>query len=314
MDALIPDLPDTDLPTRTLRSEVSLLDVERSFRAAYANAPDGVSFKKTRKRLVRQALETVQAYGLDTSTSSTRPAKWLVCLSGGKDSYALLSILLELKYLGAIQADLVACNLDQGQPGFPAETLPDYLNGLSMPYRIETEDTYAIVTDKVPAGRTYCALCSRLRRGILYRIAREENCDAIVLGHHLDDALETFMMNLFHGGRLAAMPPKLLNDEGDVMVLRPLIRSEEADIEKFAAGMQFPIIPCTLCGSQDGLQRALMKQMLNDWEQKNPGRKAKMAHALSHVRPSHLHDPAIFEFNELLPEMMKSESSTEDRS
>lgn len=298
-------LPDTHKPTRTIRGEVTVLDVEKSFRAAYQNAPDGVSFKKTRKRLVRQALETVQTYGLDTSTRE-KPAKWLICLSGGKDSYALLSILLELKYLGAIQAELLACNLDQVQPGFPKETLPNYLDGLSMPYRIETEDTYSIVTDKLPETKTYCALCSRLRRGILYRIAREEKCDAIVLGHHLDDALETFFMNLFHGGRLAANPPKLLNDEGDVMVLRPLIRSEEADIEKFANGMGYPIIPCTLCGSQDGLQRMLMKQMLKDWEVKNPGRKAKMAHALATVRPSHLHDTSIFGFNDLLPETDKS--------
>ena len=290
---------------KTLRSAVQELDVERSFRTAYADAPDGVSFKKIRKRLVRQAQEVIRDYGLDTSASSQKPAKWLICLSGGKDSYALLSILLELKYLGALNAELLACNLDQGQPGFPVQTLPQYLDHLAVPYRIETEDTYSIVTDKVPAQKTYCALCSRLRRGILYRIAREEGCDAIVLGHHLDDALETFFMNLFHGGRLAAMPPKLVNDEGDLMVLRPLIRSVESDIEKFAIGMKYPIIPCTLCGSQDGLQRALTKQMLNDWEMKNPGRKAKIANALAHVRPSHLHDPEIFGFNELLPGLMK---------
>lgn len=301
---------DLDLSTpeprmKTLRSAITRLDVEKSFRAIYSDVPDNVTFRKTRKRLVREALEVIQTYGLDTSASSKAPAKWLVCLSGGKDSYALLSILIELKYLGALNADLLACNLDQGQPGFPAETLPDYLNQISMPYRIETEDTYSIVTDKVPAQKTYCALCSRLRRGILYRIAREESCDGIVLGHHLDDALETFFMNLFHGGRLAAMPPKLVNDEGDLMVLRPLIRSNEADIEKFAQAMGYPIIPCTLCGSQDGLQRALTKQMLNEWEIKAPGRKAKMANALSHVRPSHLHDPEVFPFNEILPGLDK---------
>ena len=299
------DLSATAPKMKTLRSAVSELNVEKSFLTAFADAPDSVTFKKTRKRLVRQAQEVIRDYGLDTSQSSSKPARWLICLSGGKDSYALLSILLELKYLGALNAELIACNLDQGQPGFPTETLPDYLNRLEVPYRIETEDTYSIVTDKVPAQKTYCALCSRLRRGILYRIAREENCDAIVLGHHLDDALETFFMNLFHGGRLAAMPPKLVNDEGDLMVLRPLIRSSEADIEKFAIGMKYPIIPCTLCGSQDGLQRELTKRMLNDWEEKNPGRKAKMANALAHVRPSHLHDPEVFGFNELLPELSK---------
>ena len=287
---------------KTIRSRNDVLNVEESFRRSYADAPDSVTFKKTRKRLVREALEVIQTYGLDTSKNSAEPAKWLVCLSGGKDSYALLSILLELKYLGALNAELLVCNLDQMQPGFPKETLPNYLDALQTPYRIETEDTYSIVTDKVPENKTYCALCSRLRRGILYRIAREEKCDAIVLGHHLDDALETFFMNLFHGGRLAAMPPKLVNDEGDLMVLRPLIKSHEADIEKFATGMKYPIIPCTLCGSQDGLQRALTKQMLADWEEKAPGRKAKMANALGHVRPSHLHDAVVFDFKELLPD------------
>ncbi|MEL7392039.1 MAG: tRNA 2-thiocytidine(32) synthetase TtcA, partial [Pseudomonadota bacterium] len=179
--------------------------------------------------------------------------------------------------------------------------LPEWLEQTGVAYRIETEDTYSIVTDKISEDRTFCALCSRLRRGILYRIAREEGCDAIVLGHHRDDALETFMMNLVHGGRLAAMPPKLLNDEGDVMVMRPLITSAEADLEKFSAAMQFPIIPCNLCGSQDGLQRVAMKQMLDDWEQRKPGVRQVMAHALATVRPSHLHDPRVFDFLGLTP-------------
>ncbi len=293
----------TDLapPLKTLRGTAKTLDVERAFRAIYSGAPGSVGFNKTRKRLVREATATIQTYGLDTSRPGGKPAKWLVCLSGGKDSYALLALLLELKYQGALKADLLACNLDQVQPGFPATVLPQFLDNLDMPYRIETEDTYSIVTDKIPAGRTYCALCSRLRRGILYRIAREEGCDALVLGHHLDDALETFMMNLFHGGRLAAMPPKLLNDEGDLLVVRPLITSTEADIERFATALQFPIIPCTLCGSQDGLQRMAMKELLADWERRSPGRKQKMAHALAHARPSHLHDPALFDFAGLAP-------------
>ncbi|MEL6259286.1 MAG: tRNA 2-thiocytidine(32) synthetase TtcA, partial [Pseudomonadota bacterium] len=191
----------------------------------FAKAPQSVSFKKLRKRLVRTALETIDAYNMVDRRRPTGASipKWLVCLSGGKDSYGLLSILLDLKYQGALPVDLLACNLDQGQPGFPKHVLPDYLTSIGAPYRIIAEDTYSIVTDKVPENRTYCALCSRLRRGILYRIAREEGCDAIVLGHHRDDALETFMMNMIHGGRLAAMPPKLLNDEGDVFVLRPLM-------------------------------------------------------------------------------------------
>ncbi|CAN0456113.1 unnamed protein product, partial [Ectocarpus fasciculatus] len=174
--------------------------------------------------------------------------------------------------------------------------LPDWLESVGVKYRIETEDTYSIVTEKVEAGRTYCSMCSRLRRGILYRIAREEGCEAIVLGHHRDDALETFMMNFVHGGRMAAMPPKLLNDDDDVFVLRPLITAAEDDLAKFATAMEFPIIPCNLCGSQDGLQRVAMKQMLDEWERKKPGVRQVMAHALATVRPSHLHDPRVFDF------------------
>lgn len=271
----------------------------------FANAPKSVTFKKVRKRLVRGALETIDAFQLvdrrAVETGAAKRPKWLVCLSGGKDSYGLLAVLLDLQWQGALPVDLLACNLDQGQPGFPKRVLPDWLEKLGVPYRIETEDTYSIVTDKVPENKTYCALCSRLRRGILYRIAREEGCDAIVLGHHRDDALETFMLNLLHGGRLAAIPPKLLNDEGDVFVFRPLITATEADLVKFAAAMEFPIIPCNLCGSQDGLQRQVMKQMLSDWETRRPGTRQKMAHALATVRPSHLHDPRVFDFAGLMP-------------
>ncbi|MEO1304205.1 MAG: tRNA 2-thiocytidine(32) synthetase TtcA [Pseudomonadota bacterium] len=266
----------------------------------FADVPKGVSFKKLRKRLARNALRVIDEYGLVDRASEKRP-KWLVCLSGGKDSYGLLSVLLDLQWQGALPVDLLVCNLDQGQPGFPKHVLPDWLDKIGVDYRIETEDTYSIVTEKISADRTFCALCSRLRRGILYRIAREEGCEAIVLGHHRDDALETFMMNFVHGGRLAAMPPKLLNDEGDVMVLRPLITCAEADLEKFSKAMQFPIIPCNLCGSQDGLQRVAMKQMLDEWEQRKPGVRQVMAHALSTVRPSHLHDQRVFDFAGLMP-------------
>ena len=272
--------------------------------ALFADAPNSVSFKKLRKRLVRGALQAIDTYGMvdrRAVESGERPRpKWLVCLSGGKDSYGLLAVLMDLQYQGALPVDLIACNLDQGQPGFPKHVLPEWLDRIGAAYRIVTEDTYSIVTDKVPEGRTYCSMCSRLRRGILYRIAREEGCEAIVLGHHRDDALETFMMNLIHGGRIAAMPPKLLNDEGDVMVLRPLITAAEDDLAKFAA-MDFPIIPCNLCGSQDGLQRVAMKQMLDEWERKKPGVRQVMAHALATVRPSHLHDPSIFDFVGLAP-------------
>ena len=271
----------------------------------FADTPDSVNFKKLRKRLVRGALQAIDTYGMvdrrAVESGTQKRPKWLVCLSGGKDSYGLLAVLMDLQYQGALPVDLIACNLDQGQPGFPKHVLPEWLEKVGVPYRIVTEDTYSIVTDKVAEGRTYCSMCARLRRGILYRVAREEGCEAIVLGHHRDDALETFMMNLIHGGRLAAMPPKLLNDEGDVMVLRPLITAAEEDLEKFSLAMEFPIIPCNLCGSQDGLQRVAMKQLLTEWEQKKPGIRQVMAHALATVRPSHLHDPAVFDFAGLAP-------------
>ncbi len=262
----------------------------------YADAPSSVSFKKLRKRILRQTHEAIRRYGMEREGA---PQKWLVCLSGGKDSYTLLAALLDLKWQGALKAELFACNLDQGQPGFPKHILPEYLQRLGVAHRIITQDTYSVVTEKVPENKTYCSLCSRMRRGILYRVAREERCSAIVLGHHRDDSLETFMLNLFHGGRLAAMPPKLLNDEGDLLVLRPLILCAEADIAKFAKALQFPIIPCNLCGSQEGLQREAMKQMLDEWERKRPGHRDVMFRALQNVRLSHLADEKAWDFEDM---------------
>ncbi len=278
--------------------------VEISIPKLFKEAPDSVSFKKLRKRLLRQTQDVIDKYKLvdryAVKSGQAKRPKWLICLSGGKDSYGLLAVLLDLQWQGALPVDLLACNLDQGQPGFPKHILPDWLTSLGVPHRIEYQDTYSIVTEKVPENKTFCALCSRLRRGILYRIAREEGCDAIVLGHHRDDALETFMLNLVHGARLAAMPPKLLNDEGDVFVLRPLIGSAESDLQKFSDALNFPIIPCNLCGSQDGLQRQAMKKMLDEWEQRKPGTRQIMAKALTTVRPSHLHDERVFDFAGLL--------------
>jgi tRNA 2-thiocytidine biosynthesis protein TtcA len=257
----------------------------------FADAPQSGEFNKLRKRLIRLTRETLDKFGM------VRPGtRWLVALSGGKDSYGLLSILMDLKWRGLLPVDLLACNLDQGQPNFPKHILPEYLTRIGVPHRIEYQDTYSIVTDKLPAGATYCSLCSRLRRGHLYRIAREEGCSALVLGHHREDSLETFFLNLFHGGKLAAMPPKLLNDEGDVEVLRPLIYCAEPDLQRFADAMAFPIIPCDLCGSQDGLQRNAMKAMLNDIEARMPGRKDTMIRALGNANPSHLLDPRLFDF------------------
>ena len=265
----------------------------------FAGAPSTTEFKKLRKRIVRQTREAIEHYGMvDPSAQDKdgKPPRWLVCLSGGKDSYTLLAVLYELKWRGLLPVDLLACNLDQGQPGFPATVLPEFLERMGVPHRIEYQDTYSIVVDKVPQGRTYCALCSRLRRGNLYRIAREEGCSAVVLGHHRDDILETFFMNLFHGGRLATMPPKLVNEEGDLFVYRPLAHVAEADCEKFARAMNYPIIPCDLCGSQDGLQRQQVKQILDQWEKNSPGRRQVMFRALTNARPSHLLDPKLFDF------------------
>jgi tRNA 2-thiocytidine biosynthesis protein TtcA len=261
----------------------------------FDGAPDSTAFRKLRKRIVRQAREAVEQYGM-----ARLGDRWLVCLSGGKDSYTLLAALVELRWRGVLPVDLLACNLDQGQPGFPATVLPEFLERMGVPHRIEYRDTYSVVMEK-SGGRTHCALCSRLRRGHLYRIAREEGCAALVLGHHRDDILETFFLNLFHGGRLAAMPPKLLNDDGDILVLRPLAHVAEADCAAFARAMRYPIIPCDLSGSQEGLQRQQVKAMLDAWERQTPGRRQVLFRALANVRPSHLLDPAGFDFAGLAP-------------
>lgn len=270
-------------------------------------APRTASFKKLRKRIIRQVREAVESYGM-----VERDAKWMVCLSGGKDSYTLLAALIELKWRGLLPVELLAVNLDQGQPGFPATVLPEFLEQMGIPHRIEYQDTYSIVMDKVPDTKTYCALCSRLRRGNLYRIAREEGCSAIVLGHHRDDALETFFMNLFHGGKLASMPPKLVNDQGDLYVYRPLAHVAEADCEKFAKAMDYPIIPCDLCGSQDGLQRQQIKRMLDGWEANSPGRRNVIFKALTNGNPSHLLDPNMFDFASLQRNSVKPAKNTKN--
>ncbi|HEY8575525.1 MAG TPA: tRNA 2-thiocytidine(32) synthetase TtcA [Devosia sp.] len=267
----------------------------------YSHAPRSGEFNKLRKRLIRNTREALEKFAMVRAGE-----KWLVALSGGKDSYSMLALLLDLKWRGMLPVELVACNLDQGQPNFPKHILPEFLEGLGIPHRIEYKDTYSIVTEKLPAGATYCSLCSRLRRGNLYRIAREEGCTALVLGHHRDDSLETFFMNMFHGGRLAAMPPRLLNDEGDLEVLRPLIYCAEDDLQRFSDAMAFPIIPCDLCGSQDGLERNAMKAMLNDIEKRMPGRKDVMIRALGNINPSHMLDPKLFDFAGLFDKRTQS--------
>ena len=272
-----------------------MLDKSDDIHPLFHGAPQTTEFRKLRKRIVRNTREAIESYGMIEPGS-----RWLVCLSGGKDSYTLLAVLTELKWRGVLPVEILACNLDQGQPGFPATVLPDFLERMGVPHRIEYQDTYSIVVDKVPAGRTYCALCSRLRRGNLYRIAREEGCSAVVLGHHRDDILETFFMNLFHGGKIATMPPKLVNDEGDLFVYRPLAHVAEVDCEKFANAMRYPIIPCDLCGSQDGLQRQQVKAMIDTWEHNHPGRRQKLFRAMTQVRTSHLLDPNLFDFARLI--------------
>ena len=267
---------------------------DASMSALFRHAPGSSNFNKLRKRLLRNVRQAIDDFAMLNGQK-----RWLVALSGGKDSYGLLAMLMELRWRGLLPVELVACNIDQGQPNFPKHVLPEYLTSLGIPHRIEYRDTYSIVKEKVPEGATYCALCSRLRRGNLYRIAKEEGCDALVLGHHREDILETFFLNLFHGAKLATMPPKLVNDEGDLMVLRPLAYCAEEDMAKFAAAMQFPIIPCDLCGSQDGLQRNAMKDMLAGIEAKMPGRKDVMMKALANINPSHMLDKSLFDFASL---------------
>ena len=225
--------------------------------------------------------------------------KVMVCLSGGKDSYALLDILLTLRERAPIHFDIVAVNLDQKQPNFPADVLPDYLRKLGVAFHIETQDTYSIVKRVIPEGKTTCSLCSRLRRGILYRVADELGATKIALGHHRDDIMETFFLNMFFGSKLKSMPPKLQSDDGKHIVIRPLAYVQEVDTERYAALKQFPIIPCDLCGSQENLQRKQIKNMLRDWEKKFPGRVDNIFSSLSTIVPSHLMDRAQFNFGDL---------------
>jgi len=223
----------------------------------------------------------------------------LVCISGGKDSYAMLSILMAMQQRAPVDFRLIAMNLDQKQPGFPADVLPAYLAGLGIEHRIVEQDTYSIVKEKIPEGKTTCSLCSRLRRGVIYRTAKELGANKIALGHHRDDIVHTLFLNLLFGGKLKAMPPKLVTDDGAHVVIRPLAYCSENDIARFARGMDFPIIPCNLCGSQNNLQRQKIREMMADWDRRYPGRTESVFTALQNIVPSHLADSDLFDFKGL---------------
>jgi tRNA 2-thiocytidine biosynthesis protein TtcA len=274
----------------------AVLDTKRAEKTAFEN-------NKLEKRLARLTGQAIMDFNMIEAGD-----KVMVCLSGGKDSYALLDVLGKLRERAPIHFDLIAVNLDQKQPGFPDHILPEYLRTLGVPFHIETQDTYSIVKRNIPEGKTMCSLCSRLRRAILYRVATELGATKIALGHHRDDILATFFLNMFYGGKLKAMPPKLQSDDGKHIVIRPLAYVKEADLIRYAEVKQFPIIPCNLCGSQENLKRKEMTAMLRAWEKSHPGRVENTFNALTRVVPSHLMDAQLFGFKSLQADGMASSS------
>ena len=258
---------------------------------------------KLAKRIRRQVGEAIADFGMIEEGDRV-----MVCLSGGKDSYGMLDVLLSMQQKAPVNFELIAVNLDQKQPGFPERVLPEYLTSLGVPFRIVEQDTYSIVKRVVPEGKTMCALCSRLRRGVLYRVAGELGATKIALGHHRDDVLATFFLNLFHAGTLKAMPAKLLSDDGKHVVIRPLVYVAEEDLVAYADAKAFPIIPCTLCGSQENLQRKVVGRMLKAWEKTEPGRIPSILRALTDVRPSQLLDRKLFDFAGLKPNVNQQQS------
>jgi tRNA 2-thiocytidine biosynthesis protein TtcA len=274
--------------------EASWLEPEAGSTRADARVKIERENHKLEKRLCRQVGQAIVDYNMIEEGD-----KVMVCVSGGKDSYAMLDILLKLQARAPVHFDLIAVNLDQKQPGFPEHVLPQYLEQLGVPFHIENQDTYSIVKRLVPEGKTLCSLCSRLRRGILYRVADELGATKVALGHHRDDILQTFFLNMFFGGKLKGMPPKLVSDDGRHIVIRPMAQVAEKDLVRWAAHRQFPIIPCTLCGSQANLQRQQVARMLQDWEKQHPGRIESMFTALQNVVPSHLMDGTRHDFKGL---------------
>lgn len=265
-----------------------------------------LEFNKLNKRLRRHVGQAIADFNMIEDGD-----KIMVCISGGKDSYAMLNLLLALQKTAPINFELVAVNMDQKQPGYPEHILPNYLDELGVPYYIVEKDTYSIVKSVIPEGKTTCGLCSRLRRGTLYGFAEEIGATKVALGHHKDDIVETFFLNLFYGGRLKAMPPKLLADDQRNIVIRPMAYCRESDIEKFSEAKKFPIIPCNLCGSQENLQRQNIKAMLVDWDSKFPGRTETIFGALTRVTPSHLADTELFDFMTLSLDRTQAKSETE---
>jgi len=259
-----------------------------------AQAKSNRQGKKLKKRLRREVGRAIADYNMIEQGDRV-----MVCLSGGKDSFAMLDILRELQRRAPIDFELLAVNLDQKQPGFPENVLPDYLQSEGVPYRILEQDTYSLVTEMVPQGKTYCGWCSRFRRGIIYKFAKRNGYNKIALGHHRDDIIETLFLNLFHAGKLKAMPAKLLSDDGANIVIRPLVYCKEVDLISYAELQAFPIIPCNLCGSQDNLQRQVIKEMLNGWQKQFPGRVETIFKSLADVAPSQLLDGGLFDFNNL---------------
>ncbi len=274
--------PETDAPTD------AQAEAQRQAKRAAFEA------NKLSKRLHRQVGQAITDFNMIEEGD-----KVMVCLSGGKDSYSMLDILLNLQKRAPINFKIVAVNLDQKQPGFPAHILPNYLQNLGVDFHIETQDTYSIVKSHIPEGKTMCSLCSRLRRGILYRVARELGCNKLALGHHRDDMVVTLLMNMFFGSRMKGMPPKLVSDNGEFVVIRPLAYVAETDLEKWAAHREFPIIPCSLCGSQENLQRVLTKKMIREWDKQYPGRIDNMFSAMGNITLSHMMDRQLFPFTQI---------------
>lgn len=260
---------------------------------------------KLKKRLMRGIGQAIADYNMIEAGDVV-----MVCCSGGKDSFALLRLLMDMRERAPVDFRIIAMNLDQRQPGFPAEVLPAYFESIGVEYRIVTEDTYSIVREKIPEGKTSCSLCSRLRRGIIYRTASDLGATKIALGHHREDMMETLLLNMFFGGKLKAMPPKLRSDDGKHVVIRPLVYCAEKDIAKYARAMEFPIIPCTLCGSQENAQRKQIKALLGEWEQTFPGRVESIATSLRNVVPSHLADGKLFDFSSLTGSTIAGEGET----